>query len=345
VASPVSPPVEELHLLLEWPQERTRAQWAAIFSASIGIHLLLFALAVRLPRLVGDRRPEPPERRVIVHKIPLYLPPDVLTQKPPNRREVSKHIDLADLLSSQQAQARRAAPRPSTKRFEMPKQVQPKQLAQNTPQILPQAPEIPLNQPQAQPPPGTAAGLPTPPPPKPAEGPFQNIGSEAPVNPNPKLAPPKDTVQAAISGLTEQMRGTQPVISDDNSSEPSPGTPGSIGRNGAQHSAVELKSDPQSVDFRPYLAQILTIVRSNWRRVIPESARMGTLRGRTVLEFVITKEGNIPKLVIADSSGSDPLDRAAVAGLSMSRLPPLPVEYKGYQVRLAFSFAYNMPSQ
>jgi TonB family protein len=73
---------------------------------------------------------------------------------------------------------------------------------------------------------------------------------------------------------------------------------------------------------------------------------MGTLRGRTVIEFAINRDGHIAKLVIADPSGSEPLDRAAVAGLSMSdRLPPLPSDYKGLQVRLAFSFSYNMPSQ
>jgi TonB family protein len=114
----------------------------------------------------------------------------------------------------------------------------------------------------------------------------------------------------------------------------------------AQHAAVELESDPQGADFKPYLARILAIVRSNWRTVIPESVRMGTRRGRTVVEFAINRDGSIPKLVIADPSGSEPLDRAAVAGLSMSNpLPPLPSDYKGLQVRLAFSFSYNMPAQ
>ena len=73
---------------------------------------------------------------------------------------------------------------------------------------------------------------------------------------------------------------------------------------------------------------------------------MGTLKGRTVIEFIINRDGSIPKLVTADTSGSEPLDRAAVAGLSMSNpLPPLPAGYKGLQVRLAFTFAYNMPAQ
>jgi TonB family protein len=80
--------------------------------------------------------------------------------------------------------------------------------------------------------------------------------------------------------------------------------------------------------------------------VVPESARMGMLRGRTVVEFAINRDGSIPKMVIADPSGSSPLDRAAVAGLSMSNpLPPLPADYRGMQVRLAFTFAYNLPAK
>jgi TonB family protein len=123
-------------------------------------------------------------------------------------------------------------------------------------------------------------------------------------------------------------------------------SPGTIGQAGAQHSAIELKSDPQGADFKPYLTRILAIVRANWKHVIPESARLGTVRGRTVVEFIINRDGSIPKVVTAESSGVDPLDQAAIAGLSMSNpLPPLPEDFKGFQVRLAFTFAYNMPSQ
>jgi len=185
-----------------------------------------------------------------------------------------------------------------------------------------------------------------PPPPAPSQNPFQNVGSEAPPNAHPSLAPPKANVPAALNGLAQSANGRTLVLSDDNFTDPISSTPGSAGQLGAQHTAVELKSDPQGADFKPYLIRILTIVRANWRRVIPESARMGLLRGRTTMEFIINRDGSIPKLVTADPSGSDALDRAAVAGLSMSNpLPPLPPDYKGLQVRLAFSFSYNMPSR
>ena len=108
-------------------------------------------------------------------------------------------------------------------------------------------------------------------------------------------------------------------------------------------SLLELLSDPRGVDFRPYLTQILAAVRRNWFAVIPESARLGVTRGRTLIQFSVARNGSVPKLVIARSSGTGPLDRAAVAGISASNpFPPLPGEYLGQDIRLQFTFLYNM---
>ncbi len=341
-----SPPVPsepaELNLLLQWPGERSRSWRQKIIGASLGIHLLLLALAIQLPSFVSQTEPE---RTVVVHRIPLYIPPDILTQRERNRQKPSKTIDLADLRASRQIPQQRPTPAPSVKHFEVPKQVQVAK-AKAAPQILPEAPQVTVKQP-AGPPPGSLNGVTAPPPPAPAESPFQDVGADAPPpNRHPTLAPPKNPVQAAINGLSQSGSGQHLSITDDNSTDGARAAPGSPGTLGAHHAAVELQSDPEGADFKPYLMKILAIVRANWRRVIPESARMGTLRGRTTLEFIINRDGTIPKMVTADSSGSDPLDRAAVAGLSMSNpLPPLPADYKGFQVRLAFSFSYNMPSQ
>jgi TonB family protein len=96
------------------------------------------------------------------------------------------------------------------------------------------------------------------------------------------------------------------------------------------------------VDFKPYLTQILARVRKNWFAVIPESARLGS-RGVVLLQFIIDRDGQVPKLVIAMPSGTEALDRAAVAGISASvPFPPLPVQFKGKEVRLQFSFKYNV---
>ena len=61
------------------------------------------------------------------------------------------------------------------------------------------------------------------------------------------------------------------------------------------------------------------------------------------MQFAIARDGSVPKLVIAVPSGADSLDRAAVAGVSASNpFPPLPGEFTGAQIRLQFTFSYNM---
>ena len=62
------------------------------------------------------------------------------------------------------------------------------------------------------------------------------------------------------------------------------------------------------------------------------------------IQFSIARDGKVPKLVIETSSGTDPLDRAAVAGISASTpFPPLPSDFKGDKIVLQFNFSYNMP--
>jgi TonB family protein len=98
------------------------------------------------------------------------------------------------------------------------------------------------------------------------------------------------------------------------------------------------------VDFVPYLRQILVTVRRNWLAVIPESVKYGNRRGVSGIQFSIGKDGKVIKLVIETASGSEALDRAAVAGISASNpFPPLPAEFKGDRIVVQFNFQYNMP--
>ena len=337
----------DLDLLRGLPEARTPSYWYGILASSLLIHVFVFLIAIHLPSFAVRTQLE---RRVLRPHVVLYLPRDVMTQKAPNRDKLSKSIDLADLTSVPSEQAAKGRPAPSARRFELPKDTAPRPVAA-PPQILPEAPKVALHQTPPAPVPGALTGLAVPPPPPPAEAkptdsPFQNVGSDAPVNPHPTLTPPKAGIESAIKDL-QNTAGRKLVINDDNNSLPAPPAPGSLGSAaGAQHAAVELESDPQGADFKAYLTRILAIVRANWQHVIPESARMGVLRGRTTLQFIVDREGQIVKVVIADSSGSAPLDQAAVAGLSMSnKLPPLPNDFRGFQVRLAFSFAYNVASR
>ena len=334
----------DLDLLRGLPESPPRRRIAIVFLGSLGLHLFLFFVAVHLPSFASN--PVTSERQAVLHRTPLYMPPDLLTQRAPNRDRVSKSIDLDDLLATPNKQARKSAPAPSKKRYEPPKAVG-QQAKAAPPAILPEPPKVQLPAQKPALPPGANGPLAkaAPPPPKPVDSPFQNIGSAAPEDPTAPLKPRTD-VQSAIQGLAQEKEKRNLIISDDNAAPPAPGTPGNLGNDGGPHTAVELQSDPRGADFKAYLTRILAIVRGNWKRVIPESARMGVLRGRTTVEFIINRDGSIPKLVIATPSGSDPLDRAAGAGLTMSNpLPPLPTDYPGFQVRLAFTFTYNMPTQ
>ena len=336
----------DLDLLRGLPESPPRRRIAGVFLGSLGLHLLLFFVAVHLPSFASN--PVTSERQAALHRTPLYMPPDLLTQRAPNRDRVSKSIDLDDLLATPNKQARKStpAPAPSKKRFEPPKAIE-QQAKAVPPAILPEPPKVQPPDQKTAPAPGVTGPLATavPPPPKPVDSPFQNIGGAAPENPNAPLKPRTD-VQSAIKGLAQENEKRNLIVTDDNAAPPAPGAPGNLGNDGGPHTAVELQSDPRGADFKAYLTRILAIVRGNWKRVIPESARMGVLRGRTTVEFIIDRDGSIPKLVIANPSGSDPLDRAAGAGLTMSNpLPPLPADYPGFQVRLAFTFSYNMPTQ
>ena len=106
-----------------------------------------------------------------------------------------------------------------------------------------------------------------------------------------------------------------------------------------------ILSDTRGVDFGPYLARVVFIVRRNWLSLIPESARLGE-KGRVGVVFEILKDGSVPQLRLVASSGSDPLDRAAVNGIHASiPFPPLPQEFTGNHLVLQFIFLYNLTPQ
>jgi TonB family protein len=315
-------------------------RWWAIFLTSLAVHMGSFGIFMTTPMQFSSASPKAEPR---LQKVKLYLPPDLLTQKARNRHAPSPSVNVASLMAPSTVKPQPSAPAPSVRHFEVPKTALP-QTVQKTPQILAQAPVVAPSGPVNALPQGAVSGLSQPPPPPTATNqPFQNLGAEDHSDiPKRKIAVPSATVQGAVQSLTQKSNGTHLVISDQNLSEPLAGAAGSEGRGTAPHTEVELQSDPQGADFRAYLVQILSIVRANWRHVIPESARMGLLQGRTVIQFIINRDGSIPKLVTADESGSPALDRAAVAGLSMSNpLPPLPADFKGQQVRLAFTFSVD----
>jgi TonB family protein len=325
----------EPRLLLEWPTERGRAsRWIA----SLLLHgLAVFALT-QVPRSALEPAGRAVEWRTIT---PLVAPPDVLTQKAPNRGKVGQEFTLESLL-----------PRP---RIFLPPG--PPAMARTAARVpaLPEPPKVdtPALESVLTPPLGSSpAALPPPPQIQAEEKP--KLAFETPGTPTfrprpggltpPKgLAPPASSVSEATRSAIRGGGGTVAVGDLDLQGPGGLGSglnlPGAPGRTA---NALELMSDPMGVDFKPYLIRILSAVKRNWLAVIPESARLGRV-GRVQIQFAIARDGSVPKLVIALPSGTDALDRAAVAGISASTpFPPLPSDFRGSQVRLQFTFTYNL---
>jgi TonB family protein len=273
---------------------------------------------------------------------PLIEPPSELTQKAPNRGKIGKEFDLESL---------RARPRlfiPPGPRAGAPTVRVPDSGAAPPP-TLPEPPKLDSSLARLAPPPlGTSPPVQAPPPViRTEEKPklvFETPGapSGTPASGG-KLAPPANSVQEALRAAARRGPSGGLIVGDLTEGPGGRGAgldlPPASGRAG---SSLELLSDPQGVDFRPYLIRILASVRRNWMAVIPQSARLGRA-GRVQIQFAIARDGRVPKLVIALPSGTEALDRAAVAGISASNpFPPLPAEFRGEQVRLQFTFLYNM---
>lgn len=336
------------NLLLDWHESRdSRRYWRAgigslvVHVVVVPIVVLVATLGVPSPR---DSTKIYPDFRQAVH---LVLPSDV-TQKAPNKGKLAKEVDAEDLKPRPPTE-QHLPPAPAVRAFKPPNPQPPGPVQPAAPRIAePPKIETPLTAQNAPPLPPALSGTPQAPPTQiqPVEQPklaFETPGQNGPSENKgqAKLSPPKASVQEAIRDIARGGGGRghivvgdvdQPELPESIHLPPSPGHTGS---------SLELLSDAMGADFGPYLTQILALVRRNWFAVIPESAHLGN-RGLTQLMFIIDRTGQVPKLVISTPSGSEALDKAAVAGISASvPFPPLPKDFKGEQIRLQFSFKYN----
>ncbi|HLH41422.1 MAG TPA: energy transducer TonB [Bryobacteraceae bacterium] len=254
------------------------------------------------------------------------------TQRDPNKGKVVRGLDLRSAVEGQPARRFR----PPTPAPGPPAPSQPSISSLDAPKID-VASGAPL-------PPLSGAGAPAlgPPPASRPKLALEGItgGSSPKPNPNPANATAKLELPKPAFALPRPPGGGTTV---GDIGELAPAISGAPIQTPCQEcSTLQLLSDPQNVDFKPYLQQVLAMVKRNWLSVIPESAKLGR-RGQVLLQFSIDRRGLVPKVVIASPSGVEAFDRAAVAGLSMSNpLPPLPAEYKGDQVRLQMAFSYNI---
>jgi TonB family protein len=330
----------DLQLLLNWapdPDEKDRIRKAAIGTGLIHLLLIVTLAFVSAPSAHVVQVPERP--KIVTH---LADPkPFELTQKAPNKGAISKELAIQTIVPSipkpspaPGAQARKfeppPAPAPTKPPVAAPVVPEPPKIeqAQNTPQI-----------PALQLPPSIQAQPPRP------EKPKLTLESVAPAptgprGPSASLPVQGNSVQEAVRELshggTNGLSGSEVV---DLGKGEGLNLPPSAGRPRMDY---EFKSDPMGVDFKPYITQVLAAIRRNWISVYPESAKLGT-RGQVKLDFAIAKNGVVNKVVYSWYSGSNALDKAALAAISMANpLPPLPADYRGERIVLSFTFSYNM---
>lgn len=327
----------ELNLLLELDPEAARWRRRTMFLLSVILHGLLIAMLMVAPDLFrrGAKmlgiEVDPAAKR---EQTFLWLPPDLLKrlQEPPPD---------TDTLSDQDRRARGRAPLIDPFGGRMPYS------PGNTP-----LPEIAGGAPPVPP----AAAAPAPPPvgasssPAPAGSSGENkeegalrlmdVPAAGPGNEDSRMRlRPATPGEAIRESLEAAARGRA------SSGFPGPGDSTSQFRNLNPRFSTEgpiILSDTRGVDFGPYLARIVMVVRRNWYAVIPEAARLGQ-KGRVGIVFEILKDGSVPQLRLVATSGSDALDLAALAGIRASiPFPPLPEEFTGHHLVLQFIFLYNL---
>ncbi len=334
----------EIHLLLERDRRDDWRRWKAAAIVSAVFHVVLIVVLLLWPDTETQVFEQPQPRFEIIH---LITPTD-LTQKAPNKGKLSKEITIAAIAPRPEIKSPKAAPAP--KQAAAPPQ--PPQVARVAPKpefVEPPKIEAPKTRLDSQS--DQLARLNAPPPiAPPVQQPkivFENAAPPPPPSggkPGGAIALPNTSVAGAIHDLATSggtVSGHQAVGDIGELAPAGAGLtlPASPGRS---QSNLELRSDPQGVDFRPYLIQVLAAIRRNWFAVYPEAAKTG-LRGQAVMEFAIAKGGGVNKIVGAGPSGSKPLDEAAVAAIAASNpLPPLPKEFRGDRIVLRMTFMYNV---
>jgi TonB family protein len=334
----------ELNLILELETEVARWRRRAMFMTSVVLHALLALFIVFAPQLF--------RRGKLLMGIPvvarnqqmttLWLPPDLLKslrEAPPEARALSD--------KNRRAQG-------------------------HSPVIDPNGAHMPYSRGNTSMPEIARGGLPPVPPmaaaptPPPAAAPSPQPGEGAGAQPQPKSnngLQLEDVKPQGGGGSGIRLPSLSPGRAIQESMQAAarggyhPGAGGGAGSGGGSDlqfnnlhpnfstEAPIILSDTRGVDFGPYLARVVYVVRRNWYSVIPESARLGE-KGRVAVIFEILKDGSVPQLRLAASSGIDPLDRAAIAGIHASvPFPPLLEEFTGNHLVLQFIFLYNVAPQ
>lgn len=316
----------EVHLMASEQKEKAAKSELLVRISSGLIHALIILALLFGPNLAPHRDRSQEETEIARRQLSyVFLPPGLrnpprVTQ-PNEPRSDKLHIDPRIL-------RRIAPPEPQP----LPGPPEPERVVKDLP-------NAPTPQPSVAPPqPAPKSDLARPP-----------VKLELPDQPQPSrgLVLPKLSPGRAIEESAKEAArssGRRAAISG-----PLPGSRGAPGGGGPSQglmsNGIEMLTPTEGVDFSNYLARVLASVRRNWYAVIPASAQMGD-RGRVILQFKIMRQGAVPagEPALVDTSGKEPLDRAAVSAIrTSSPFEPLPPAFSGPYIELRFIFLYNLP--
>jgi outer membrane biosynthesis protein TonB len=314
----------EVNLLTrERTDERAKSDLARNIS-SVVIHILLILAIIVEPKVFPARPKTQADLDLARRQMTILLPPGAFeTPRPSPRRE-----PLPPAMKVDPRILRKVAP-PTPQPTPPPKEPE---------RIVKELPSAPVPQPNATPPPETAA-------PK-TEAPKRPLKLETPEEqPRPNsLVIPKNSPGSSIrDSMREAAKMNAPRPIGGGGQIPTQSVPGGGGR---AHAGIgpEIISDTQGVDFNDYLARVYQSVKRNWFAVMPASVELGD-KGVVSLQFKIMKNGGVPdgEPVTVFGSGKEPLDRAAISSIRASNpFEPLPPAFSGPYIELRFTYYYNL---
>jgi len=301
----------------------TPARLSTVAIVSVAFHVIALIVFMLIPESQYRYRNNIRVNFDVRQSVKLVAPRSLeLTQKDRNQGKVTHELDVR---SSMEA-------KPAPRSFQPPAPTGPANRPPSpTPALAPPDVDIVVNAPEI----AGMTGVQNLPRPQ-LDQPKLTLENVAPApignpSPNPTLRAPKATPGEMASAAKQPGGGGGGVYSDGDNGDPT-----SAGN-------MQLLSDPQNVDFKPYMLQVLNKVRRQWFAVIPQIARTGR-QGIVVLQFSVDRRGGVPKVVIANTSGTVAFDQAAVASVSAANpFPALPAEYRGTEIRLQLAFSYNVP--
>lgn len=108
-------------------------------------------------------------------------------------------------------------------------------------------------------------------------------------------------------------------------------------------SDIELLTDTEEIDFKPYIQVVYSAVRYRWMLTMPTSVQLGE-QGRNVIKFRILPDGTVPtdSPKIEISSQKKDLDQASLRAIQKAApFKHLPEKFSKPFIELRFSFFYN----